>query len=154
MVWIRLFTVSSSSCCWCCKTVLLVETLRTCCSSLPMMAVCFSIRVCSCSFSSWNIFSSVCLCSSSFSTFFSRKLLKSRQQIQQRAFSSHIDPKKELLVTLKLFCCVIWCANLFLSFSLSISFVWTISCFSNLLVDSEFSRSCRSSRVVWWITYK
>lgn len=41
---------------------------------------------------------------------------------------------------------------LFLLFSLLISLVWTISCFSKLLVDKEFSRSLRSSRVVWWIT--
>lgn len=47
-----------------------------------------------------------------------------------------------------------WGTYMFLSFSLLISLVWTISCFSNLLVDREFSSSRRSSRVVWWITYK
>lgn len=85
MVWMRLFTVSSSSCCWCCSTVLLEETLISCCSNSPMMAVCLSIRVWSCSFSSSSIFSSTCLCSSISFTLFSRKLRRSREQVQQWA---------------------------------------------------------------------
>lgn len=37
----------------------------------------------------------------------------------------------------------------FLSWSLLISFVWSMSCFSSLLVDSEFSSSWISSLDVW-----
>lgn len=142
MLWMRLLTVSSSSCCCCCSMVLLEETLISCCSNLPMMAVCRSIRVWSCSFSSWNIFSSTCLCSSMSFTLFSRTLRRwRRKQVQHRGSFWRWTVAVNA-----------WGTYTFLSFSLLISLVWTISCFSNLLVDREFSSSRRSSRVVWWIT--
>lgn len=88
MLWMRLLTVSSSSCCWRCSAVLLEETLISCCSNWPMTAVCRSTRVWSCSFSSWNIFSSTCRCSSMSLTFFSRTLpMRMRwRTIQHRGF--------------------------------------------------------------------
>lgn len=143
MLWMRLLTVSRSSCCWCCSAVLLEETLISCCSNWPMTAVCCSTRFWSCSFSSWKIFSSTCRCSSMSLTFFSRTLqMKMWRLVKRQCFfltkhcSSQRSPR----------------THLFLLFSLLISVVWTISCFSKLLVDKEFSRSLRSSRVVWWIT--
>lgn len=125
----RLLTVSSRSCCWRCSAVLLEETLRSCCSSSPMMAVCRRIRARSCSFSFRSIFSSTCLCCSISSTFFSRKLRRGKR-------FSRVFHFVGLIVGIRK-----WCIHLFLSFSLLMSFVWTISCFSNLLVDKEFSSS-------------
>lgn len=158
MVLMMLFTVSSSSCCWCCSSVLFEETLSSCCSNSPMMAVCLSIRVWSCSFSSLKTFSSTCLCSSISSTLFCRKLSRGGKRLQQQLFALHVIPMEFYWRSWELAAyivwCVIWCTHLFLSFSLLSSFVWEISCFSNLLVDREFSRSLRSSRVVWWITWK
>lgn len=148
MLWMRLLTVSSSSCCCRCSAVLLEETLISCCSNWPMTAVCRSTRVWSCSFSSWNIFSSTCRCSSMSLTFFSRTLRMSKRKKRRRR--RQVQPWGFFLMAN---CCGqnLW-TYLFLLFSLLISLVWTISCFSKLLVDKEFSRSLRSSRVVWWIT--
>ena len=137
MLWMRLLRLSSSSCCWCCRTLLLEETLSSCCSSWPMMEVCLSIRVWSCSFSSLTIFSSTCLCH----LHLTHLLLQDAKESQTNSIVS-FAPCFVLLVRRKLVS-----PHLFLLFSLLISFVWTISCFSNLLVDKEFSRSCRSSRV-------
>lgn len=142
MLWMRLLTVSRSSCCWRCSAVLLEETLISCCSNWPMTAVCRSTRFWSCSFSSWRIFSSTCRWSSMSLTFFSRTLqMKGKMLVKHQCFFVATNCCGQHPKT-----------HLFLLFSLLISLVWTISCFSKLFVDKEFSRSLRSSRVVWWIT--
>lgn len=142
MLWMRLLTVSRSSCCWRCSDVLLEETLISCCSNWPMTAVCRSTRFWSCSRSSWKIFSSTCRCSSMSLTFFSR-ILQIKKEETSWTLMFFLNGTLRRTRT-----------YLFLLFSLLISLVWTISCFSKLLVDKEFSRSLRSSRVVWWITLK